>query len=700
MQHRIRILFLSLLAALCLGFTSCSDKDEEPGGGTAKDYEYNDYYTALLRQAWKITEHEYADKSYYTKDFETSWVINEPFNYEGTEYCPFNYKLSLQSEINYVESVEVGTFADGEDWIVDLGTGRRLFAIESLTFGGNYYVMILRDTAGNRFRCHSVDGPCILFVENATDRALAAQYVRTFEYTDNGNSTATVDELGYTIKSLPANTIGAYDYGVDIKFTASNGNSKLLTCTNLRSGWNRGEISGDFSTSEEPDEPETPEYDTEIEEALFGTWLSGDSSASFFNYYNLEGTYVFDYRIFSYSRFISSFDSTRIRVKNEADGTKWAVDESGSIRFFEIRNFKTNSAMEIRLDGQNEWTLLYCHSDKARVFFIENGSSYEMLEVTYYSVSGGITETIYPDSYYVAMQGYHYQGMLGINGWIFPETYTVKATVKAYRSSASSTPDAEFEYTAEAPSDSKFTRAIITDADIPYKPNAEDVAKLEALLWQDGRATAWRIEGRASSEGAEFKPLRSEYGWLITEHKQGLHIGGLEYDVENGFKLRCEDGNFRLKIEGEKLYFVDWEGTKLKLEILTPMREILNEKYMDIRIVGQDIVYHCIYSNNPLILYAVRQDNITDYRIVSRYEITEKRANGSTITKRTLTGIYFNYKVSDATPVSAWCLAADEVTNPDDGVFEVKMYLNGENTPHLTYQNLYLGRTAKFTIVK
>ena len=51
MNKTLHILFLSLLTAVCLGFAVCSDCGDDLYGGTANDYEINDYYTSLLRQA-------------------------------------------------------------------------------------------------------------------------------------------------------------------------------------------------------------------------------------------------------------------------------------------------------------------------------------------------------------------------------------------------------------------------------------------------------------------------------------------------------------------------------------------------------------------------------------------------------------------------------------------------------------------------
>ncbi|MDE6526684.1 MAG: hypothetical protein K2L75_05460, partial [Muribaculaceae bacterium] len=101
MKHFI----FSLAAFFVLALAACSDSSDDLDGGIQKDYEVNESYTDLLQQVWKITEHEYADKSYYTRDFKTSWVINKPFSYNGQVYRTFNYKLSLQTEINYVEEV-------------------------------------------------------------------------------------------------------------------------------------------------------------------------------------------------------------------------------------------------------------------------------------------------------------------------------------------------------------------------------------------------------------------------------------------------------------------------------------------------------------------------------------------------------------------------------------------------------------------
>lgn len=687
MKHFI----FSLAAIFVLALAACSDDTD---GGIQKDYEVNESYTDLLQQAWKITEHEYADKSYYTRDFKTSWVINKPFSYNGRVYRTFNYKLSLQTEINYVEEVEVGTFPDGEDWIVDLKDGSRLFAIEDLHYGGNKYVMIIRDRQGNRFRCETVADDCIYFVENATDyNTLKVEYVRTINAYGN-----TVADIDYTIAALPRNLIGAYAVlveggatGIELKLTASNGNAKLLTSNGLGSGWCRGEITSydlpgedpeqpdnpntgdrdtemekqlfgawvepgyenfifyyyyddtyivsfrhfnmwligqsykqlevtngndgrkitdifvtnqyspyeymvvgfpredpalsnwvtlqyikkpkavcfknkssyknvtvkyktiksntnsnslylhtetgtstegkpfaliavdkelfngdwtvnaeisaynDYNTdlvqidytytvpSDAPDvtcieitdaffhsseDPESPEYDTEIAEALFGSWISDNSHKCFFNYYHYNGKYPMDYRTTEYpDEIFSSNYSTPLRVKKENDGTTWVegvykgYDGSvGVIRFFEIRNFKARSTMEIRPEYQKEWIKL-SYQDKSSVFFIENGSStYKYLRVIYEKLTGGIDGDIALDCMYVADSNIQYAGMLGINGWLFPYGYTVKARIQAYRSAVIGSPSVEFDYTYTVPANSmsNITHAIITDADIPY----------------------------------------------------------------------------------------------------------------------------------------------------------------------------------------------------------------------------------------
>ncbi|MDE6612831.1 MAG: hypothetical protein K2K22_09770 [Muribaculaceae bacterium] len=670
-MNRIFKSFFALATIFVLALAACSD---DPDGGIQKDYEVNESYTDLLQQAWKITEHEYADKSYYTRDFKTSWVINKPFSYNGRVYRTFNYKLSLQTEINYVEEVEVGTFPDGEDWIVDLKDGSRLFAIEDLHYGGNKYVMIIRDRQGNRFRCETVANDCIYFVENATDyNTLKVEYVRTINAYGN-----TVADIDYTVAALPRNLIGAYAVlveggatGIELKLTASNGNAKLLTSNGLGSGWCRGEITSYDLPGEDP---EQPDFDTETAEALFGVWIEDERHLSFLNYLNINGKPTFSYCIQSSTRFIQTYDF-EIKIKDYPDGSKWAVFQKNATDFqelFEIADFIPQKSMKIRRLGDTVWTTLRYIPD-GKCFVIKNVSSYEELRITYLSLSDNNGKEIALDSYTRDYKSNEYCGVLSIDGSVF-RSYTVKAKIEACKR-AGYEPAFEFEYSKTVPAGAPALTCIeISDDDFPASLNAADMAKLESKLWSAKEPAAWRIDKFKPNSNYDFIDISQNYGWLITERlynlHQGLHIGG-----NVSFKA---DDNYLLKDIGGKLYLTDWNQNKPKIEILTPIDVILNSDVMDIREEGDDRIYRCTYCATPLVVFTMINAEVAHSGSpveVLKYEITETNSSGSVVSQRTITNDYFIRTLGYDNLEAAWCLAADETLNPDQGRYTISQFI-------------------------
>lgn len=237
----MRHLFNRLLPLLCLGLVAC-DKSDDPGFN--RNYELNEYLTAQLVGGYKITEHEYADKGYYTKDFETSWLIGH-LNNDGT--VALSYKPSLQNEVQFYPCCEVGDFSNGT-FIVNPKTGDAYFEVESTFYDG----IILKDYQTNRFRCEELgldmyrNTNVVYYVENQT----SYPYIN-LRYTGcDGSQSKT---LNYTVNGLKPDEDYAYaillpPYTTEVTWTAENPDGAYceVTSSGLTAGWNCSTIRNDY----------------------------------------------------------------------------------------------------------------------------------------------------------------------------------------------------------------------------------------------------------------------------------------------------------------------------------------------------------------------------------------------------------------------------------------------------------------------
>lgn len=88
---KLQRILLLLLLPFFLSLPACSDSDNDNG---LSDPDINADLTDGICAVWRITEWESYDKSYFTKDFETSWFI---CSREG-ERNNASYRLTQQPE--------------------------------------------------------------------------------------------------------------------------------------------------------------------------------------------------------------------------------------------------------------------------------------------------------------------------------------------------------------------------------------------------------------------------------------------------------------------------------------------------------------------------------------------------------------------------------------------------------------------------
>ncbi len=226
MDLKLHQLMLRLFVVLLLpaALTACSDDDDdEPTIGNGEP-EYLYGWSDNLRNVWKITEWEEAGKSFFTKDFATSWLI-----------CPersssMSYKLTKELEIKYISGVAVYDI-DGRQYICESGDKiTPIFEIESMTDGGNKKVMVIIDGRGNRYRCETVANPMVMFIENQTNyESLSIEYTE-YESRLSGSTYAERD-LEYIVKALPrGNYIDMYYCVLVEPFSANSRYENLVRC--------------------------------------------------------------------------------------------------------------------------------------------------------------------------------------------------------------------------------------------------------------------------------------------------------------------------------------------------------------------------------------------------------------------------------------------------------------------------------------
>lgn len=270
----VKVAKLRFLLSLLVGvffLPACSDStdkenNDEPANNPSYNYELSDQICAV----WKITEWESSDKSYFTKDFETSWIICSK---ENTGRA-ISYRLTKQPEIHYAADVAVYE-RSGRRYIAESEDATPIFEIEDFTMPGNKKVMILLDRSGNRYRCETVANPMVAFLYNSTNYDTLSVRFTSYEASLDGVSYG-AKELDYIISALPRQLDAAYCVLVE-PYSANSRYSNILRCDitspegetiqytcHPNYGFNRGYINdNDFTgvptTPDKPDEPETPD---------------------------------------------------------------------------------------------------------------------------------------------------------------------------------------------------------------------------------------------------------------------------------------------------------------------------------------------------------------------------------------------------------------------------------------------------------
>lgn len=256
---KIKYLLFMLIGMILL--PSCSgDNNDAPYDNTIYNFEMTD----ALCDVWKITEWEEAGKSYYTKDFETSWIICSK---EGTRR-PMSYRLTGRPEIHYIPYFGVYE-KNGRQYISESNETVPLFEIEDFTTPGNKKVMILLDTRGNRYRCESVSNPMVVYLYNSTNYDTLSIHYTHYEANLDGTIYG-AKTLDYTVAALPRQLDVAYCVLID-PYSANSRYTNLLCCDVTspegetvqytfypNHGFNRGYIN-DSDFSGVPTSPSTPD---------------------------------------------------------------------------------------------------------------------------------------------------------------------------------------------------------------------------------------------------------------------------------------------------------------------------------------------------------------------------------------------------------------------------------------------------------
>ncbi|MCM1066109.1 MAG: hypothetical protein NC418_00875 [Muribaculaceae bacterium] len=687
--YKFGSLLLSL--AMILGLTACSDSSsDEPT--PEKPYEMIYSSTMMLRQAWKITEHEYSDKSYYTKDFKTSWVINQGFTYGGQQYFPFSYKLSLQSEIHYVPTVEVGAFPNGDLCIVDAESYQPIFFIEDMHSGGNKDVMIIRDREGNRFRCESVSDARIYFLENCTSKtSLKLHYVQAFDYN-------TTTEIDYTVASLPQNVLGAYSVLVEkgdalvIDITSADGGYAQLTSSNLTSyGYMRGEITDEGLSygGNDPTPGPSGEFDTAAEEAIKGVFVA--DLGYFFINIEAEGKPLISYNDGYYN---VKGCQPGIRVRNFEDGTKWIVNASDGAKLLRLNEIAPDrSYINLSTLNDNDHMIYRAAPDATVAYFINGSSSYDTLYIDYKSYTNGGKQTIHGWREVVSRYD---DSACGVPLLWTDRTSPIELSVsiEAKNTYLSELKPTTFDYTVTIPAGNlTLQRITITDADIRKVPTKEEIAQLEAFLWQKGKVRAWRLQSyaNAAENNGEIQPAKEDI-WMITETvtlDQGFH-SNLQPDKFNGnFYIEQTTSGF--------LVLKSWDG-KASMEILSSVSEIIDEGKLAVRF-GSSTHYY-VAARKPLVAYCQLAGNhIVGSRRLEAYNVDEVSGNGTVLSSKKVYGRPLDLAGYPAT--AGWALIADEHTYGEESYFDIWAHVidyNSSRTYYYSQLKCPLGSLVKISV--
>ncbi len=681
-------LLFAVFAAVALSFASCSDKSDEPNGGDDGNYEIDYYATSVLQRPWKITEHEYSGKSYYTKDFETSWVINQAFNSNGRVYTPFSYKLSLQSEVHYVEEVEVRDYLEEPELVIcDSNTGQRIFTLEEYYDGGNYYVMIIRDRQGNRFRCESRDNAKMFFATNVSSYETLSLAYKTLIASDGDYKT-----IDYTVKALPRKVTGAYaimlednSYAVAYDVVAPDGATKFQTSSELAPGFNNGDITdeGFAGGGDEPGPTPSGEYDTVAEDILKdGVFVSDNGwGDKFLINAELDGAY---YPLTACVDGKYIYYAPEIRVRNY-DGARWIVMKNQPLtRIYRLIDYAADgSSITIAASDTPDTPIVLDRQTDCLVHFYNNETSYESFRVELKQVAvGGVNSDTNHWQNPQVLRNYNGMGALPVKWYDQSKPLTITSTIYAYNATDPEN-GVDFEYTSTVePGSSMFARTIITDADIPHEPTKEEIANLEAKLWQDGSATAWRLVKCAQGLDGTYKaPLDSEPHWLITERnismEQGLHLA-YTYYASPYYSTSHINSNYYIEYKNGELRFKSWDGKDV-MQILTPIQDILSKGVLEICRKEDNGSFYKYYFENckkPLIIYARLKDNITSISKITRYEVNECNSYGRVVaTKKISYSGDWGSLLLSSKRCGAWALIADETTIEDSSnTFEVNAY--------------------------
>ncbi len=655
-------LLFAAFAAVGLSLASCSDKGDEPNGGDDGDYEIDYYATSVLQRPWKITEHEYSGKSYYTKDFETSWVINQAFRANGRTYTPFSYKLSLQSEVHYVEEVEVRDYPDEPELVIcDSNTGQRIFTIEEYYDGGNYYVMIVRDRQGNRFRCESRDNAKMFFATNVSSYETLSLAYKTLIASDGDYKT-----IDYTVKALPRKVTGAYaimlednSYAVAYDVVAPDGATKFQTSSELALGFNNGDITdeGFVGGGDEPGPTPSGEYDTVAEDILKdGVFVSDNGwGDKFLINAQLDGAY---YPLTACVDGKYIYYAPEIRVRNCDDGTRWLVMKNQPLtRIYRLIDYAADgSSITIAASDTPDTPIVLDRQTDCLVHFYNNETSYESFRVELKQVAvGGVNSDTNHWQNPQVLRNYNGMGALPVKWYDQSKPLTITSTIYAYNATDPEN-GVEFEYTSTVePGSSMFARTIITDDDIPHEPTKEEIAALEAKLWQNGSATAWKIS-ESCKDGEGYYTAHEPYGWIITERNISLEQGFHFADKNNGKNV---DGNYYIVYENGKLMFRAWNSTSKSFQILTPINKILATGEMEVLFSATKTKYKCRNVKRPLIgyLYFKNLNASVSYVTVSHYIVDGYNDYGRQVYYEIVSG--FGGKVQKGKS-GAFALLADE----------------------------------------
>lgn len=308
----VKVAKLRFLLSLLVGvffLPACSDStdkenNDEPANNPSYNYELSDQICAV----WKITEWESSDKSYFTKDFETSWIICSK---ENTGRA-ISYRLTKQPEIHYAADVAVYE-RSGRRYIAESEDATPIFEIEDFTMPGNKKVMILLDRSGNRYRCETVANPMVAFLYNSTNYDTLSVRFTSYEASLDGVSYG-AKELDYIISALPRQLDAAYCVLVE-PYSANSRYSNILRCDitspegetiqytcHPNYGFNRGYINdNDFTgvptTPDKPDEPETPDTPDVSEKTMadYINMLNSTYRVEIMNWKTNKGGAFFDY---------------------------------------------------------------------------------------------------------------------------------------------------------------------------------------------------------------------------------------------------------------------------------------------------------------------------------------------------------------------------------------------------------------------